>query len=735
MKDNKHSRRDFIKSIGLASGALVIGLNSTTGLASIVNKQELNKIKPNIWITLYSNGDTHMIAHRSEMGQGIRTSLVAILADEMEADLSRVVIQQATGDKKYGNQNTDGSRSIRNFGTVLRKAGASVKELLIETAANMWKLPAAECIAENHYVLHKATGKKIFYGDLVSQAQSIALPENPKLKHKSEFKYIGTELDNLDNHLFVTGKAIYGIDTTLDGMVYASIQRTPVIGGILKSMDKSETLKTTGVLDVVEIKGTPGPALFNPLAGVAVIASNSWAAEQGKLKLKLVWEEGENKSYNSVAYKQKLLDSVMKKGTAKREEGDTYAVLAANEDKKDKKTVDALYYLPHLAHAPMETPAALAWVQEGKCEVWACVQNPQSARSLVAKELGFEEQQVTINVTFLGAGFGRKSKADFVVEAARLSKHLNKPVKVFWSREDEIKHGYYHSVSAQYHQASIDENNKVDAWLHRSDFPPIDSTFNPAARGPGGGLSGGATNIPYDIKNIQIEAGDAQAHVRIGWLRSVYSVFHGFSTNCFVDELAHHRGVDPLQNQLELIGEDRVLPFDKAFEYSTERLKTVLKTAAKNAGWGKKLPKGHGMGLAVHYSFYSYVAQVVEVSVIDGKLKVHQINTCIDCGMVANMDAVKNQMQGAGIFGLSLAMYGEITAKDGKIEQSNFDDYQMLRLQDAPEINVEVLVTDNPSTGVGEPAVPPLAPALYNAIFAATGNRYRELPLSKYGLT
>ncbi len=734
MKKSSQSRRDFIKGIGLATGALVIGLNTTTGLAKIVQGSQLNKISPNIWITLYKNGETHLIAHRSEMGQGIRTSLVAILADEMEADLSRVVIQQATGDKKYGNQNTDGSRSIRTFGTTLRTAGASVKELLIQAAAKTWQLPVNECYAESHYVYHKNSNKKIFYGDLIEQAKTLELPQKPTLKKKSEFKYIGTDLDNLDNHLFVTGKAVYGVDTSIDGMVYASIQRTPVMDGVLKSLDKTETLKFPGVIDVVEIKGTKGAPLFNPLAGVAVIASNSWAAEQGKLRLKLEWDEGEHNQHNSEQYKEKLFASVKKKGKSYRSEGDAYKIFTGNKTNTKKKTVEALYYLPYLAHAPLETPAALAWVQADKCEVWASTQTPQNARTLVAKELGFKEEQVTINVTFLGAAFGRKSKPDYVVEAAKLSKHLNKPVKVFWSREDDIKHDYYHSVSAQYHQASIDENNHVDAWLHRSDFPPIGSTFNSAARGPGSGLSQAATTIPYDIKNVQVEAGDAQAHVRIGWLRAVYSVFHGFSTNCFVDELAHHRNIDPLQNQLELIGPDRVLPFNKEFEFNTARLKKVLTTAAKNANWGKKLPKGHGMGIAVQYSFYSYIAQVVEVSVIAGKLKVHNINTCIDCGLVANMDAVTNQMQGAGIFGLSLAMYGEITAKNGKIEQSNFHDYKLLRMKDAPNIDVEVLVTDNPSTGVGEPAVPPLAPALCNAIFAASGQRYRELPLSKYGI-
>jgi len=371
MNHIKQSRREFIKSLGLASGALVIGMNTTSGLAKVLTTTNMSKMSPNIWITLYKNGETHLTAHRSEMGQGIRTSLVAILADEMEADLSRVVIQQATGDKKYGNQNTDGSRSIRNFGTILRTAGASVKELLIQAAAKTWGVQTNECHADGHYVYYKGKNKKIFYGDLVDAAQGLELPANPKLKDKSEFKYIGTELDNLDNHLFVTGKAEYGIDTQIDGMVYASIQRTPVIGGMVKSFDKTETMKFPGVIDVIEIKGTPGPALFNPLAGVAVIATNSWAAEQGKLRLKIEWEAGENKTHNSDAYKEKLLASVKKKGKAYREEGDAYAVFESNKNKDANKSVEALYYLPYLAHAPMETPAALAWVQKDKCEVWA----------------------------------------------------------------------------------------------------------------------------------------------------------------------------------------------------------------------------------------------------------------------------------------------------------------------------------------------------------------------------
>ncbi len=726
------TRRDFIKTIGIASGGLLIGLNLSSCSVKKHYAYESNAIIPNIWISLQTNGDTYLVVHRSEMGQGIRTSLAAVLADEMEADLSRVKIEQAIGDKKYGSQNTDGSRSVRDFIKTLRLAGATVRELLINAASKQLRVSKKYLYADSHFVYDNKSGKQIAYGDLVETAKTLNLPKNPQIKATKDFKYIGTEIDNLDSELYVTGKAVYGNDCQLDGMVYASIQRTPIIGGKIKSVNKDKTLALKGVIDVIELEGTEGAPYFYSLAGVAVIAENSWVAEQGKRLLEIQWQhekDNDNVNYDSDSYRLKLEESVMSEGAEYRNDGDVYSVFD-NKESNDN-VIEALYYTPHLAHAPMETPTALAVVKKDRCEVWTSVQTPQTAQSLVADELKLDPSKVIINVTFLGGGFGRKSKPDFVVEAVKLARILDKPVKVLWSREDEIRHGYYHSVTAQYHKASIDNDNNVKAWLHRSDFPPIAATFDSSARGPAAGLKQAATNMPYAIENVRVEAGDAKAHVRIGWLRSVYNVFHGFSINSFVDELAHVRNIDPLQHQLDLIGSDRLLFEDSepAFEFNTARLKKVLSKAAQNANWGKTLPEGHGMGLAVHYSFYSYVAQVIEVSVINNKLKVHEINSVIDCGLVVNKDAVTNQMEGAAIFGLSLSLFGEITAKEGKIQQSNFHDYPMLRMKDAPKVNVEILVTDNPSTGVGEPGVPPIAPALANALFAATGKRYRELPI------
>ena len=725
------NRRDFIKTIGVASGGLIIGLNISSCSVKKHYAYESNAIIPNIWISLHNNGNTYLVVHRSEMGQGIRTSLAAVLADEMEADLPRVIIEQAIGDKKYGSQNTDGSRSVRDFIKTLRLAGATVRELLINAASKQIQISKKYLYADSHFIYDRKSGKKVSYGALVDTAKNLNLPKKPQLKSAKDFKYIGTEIDSLDAELYVTGKAVYGIDSQLEGMVYASIQRTPVIAGKIKSVNKDKTLALKGVIDVIELEGTEGAPYFYSLAGVAVIATNSWVAEQGKRLLEIKWEHDEdndNVDYDSNTYRLKLEKSVRSEGTEFRDDGDVYSVF---NDEFDNTVLEALYYTSHLAHAPMETPTALAVVSKDNCEVWTSVQTPQTAQSLVAGELDMDPSNVIINVTFLGGGFGRKSKPDYVLEAVKLAKILNKPVKVLWSREDEIKHGYYHPVTAQYHKASIDKDNVVKAWLHRSDFPPIAATFDSSARGPGSGLSQAATTMPYDIENVRVEAGDAKAHVRIGWMRSVYNIFHGFSINSFVDELAYARNIDPLQHQLDLIGSDRLLFEDSepAFEFNTARLKKVLSLAAKNANWGKNLPKGHGMGLAVHYSFYSYVAQIVEASVINNKLKVHEINSVIDCGLVVNKDAVTNQLEGAAIFGLSLSLFGEITAKEGEIQQSNFHDYPMLRMKDAPKVNVEILVTDNPSTGVGEPGVPPVAPALANAIFAATGKRYRELPI------
>ena len=552
-------------------------------------------------------------------------------------------------------------------------------------------------------------------------------------------------MDLIDGLEMTTGTATYGTDTVLPGMLYASIERCPVFGGTAKSVDDAKALKVKGVKQVVRMPEVTSPPAYNPLGGVAVLASNSWSAEQGRKALEIEWDTGLNAEYDSASYRKQLVDTSHKDGKTVLNRGD---VAAAFENAAS--VIEADYYAPHLSHAPMEPPAAAAKMHDdGSVEIWAATQDPQSVQGTVANLLGIDKSQVKVNVTLLGGAFGRKSKADFSAEAAWLAKQTGKPVKVSWSREDDIRHGYYHTVSAQYLKGALDAEGKATAWLHRSVFPSISSTFSAEATGPGNfELSLGMLDNPYAIPNMRLESGDAKAHVRIGWLRSVCNVYHAFAVCGFADELAHAAGADPRDYLLQLAGPSRkVDPTDDGAEYSnygqslevhpidTGRYKAVVEKVSSMAGWGRDLPDGHALGIAVHRSFLSTVGAVAEVRVDDeGKLHVEELWIAIDAGLVVNPDRVVAQMEGAGIFGMSLALHGEITAKDGVIEQGNYDSYPVVRMREAPKaINVHIMEVDAPPGGVGEPGVPPVAPAIVNAYFAATGKRVRELPLKKAG--
>jgi isoquinoline 1-oxidoreductase subunit beta len=701
---------------------------------------------PLAFVAIGDDGTVTIVCHRSEMGQGVRTGMPMIVADELEADWKRVRVKQAPGDEeRYGNQDTDGSRSTRHFFDPMRRCGAAARTMLEAAAAAQWKVPVAEVEAKNHEVVHRPTGRRLGYGALAKAAASQPVParETLRLKDPSKFRYIGKgQLKLVDARDIATGKAQYGIDTRMDGMLYAVVARPPVYGGKVATFDSSDALKVPGVVRVVVIEGSPPPAQFNPLGGIAVIARNTWAAIQGRKALKIQWDDGPNAGYDSAAFKATLEEAARKPGPVVRNDGDARAALAAAA-----RRLEAEYYIPHLAHATMEPPAAAARIAQGKCEVWGCFQSPQATRDLVAKRLEMPVADVTVHVTLLGGGFGRKSKPDYGVEAAALSKVMDgKPVKVTWTREDDLHNAYFHTVSVEHLEAAVDARGRPVAWLHRSVAPTIVSTFELGAKQEANWELGmGVINVPFAIPNIRIENPEATAHTRIGWFRSVSNIPHAFAVQSFVAELAAAAGRDPREFLLDVIGPARWISPDtlkdtwnhgespERYPVDTGRLRRVVETAAREAKWGRAMPKGRGLGLAAHYSFVTYVAAVVEVAVDDkGGLTIPRVDIAVDCGATVNPDRVRAQMEGACVMGVGVATSGEITFKAGRAEQDNFSTYEVTRITGAPrEIRVHILPGDFnlPLGGVGEPGVPPIPPALCNAIFAATGKRIRRLPI------
>ena len=748
------SRRSFLKTVPALSGlVLCVGATGAAFGADEPKKYGGDGMpnglqdSPKIFVSIGADGIVTVVVNRSEMGQGVRTSLPKIVADELEADWKHVRVVQAPGDEaKYGNQDTDGSRSIRHWFEPMRRCGASARMMLEQAAAMQWKVPVDQVEAKNHQVIHKATGRKLGYGALASAAAKLDVPARAslKLKDPSAFRYIG-KLDThlVDGRAIVTGTSHYGIDTRLPGMVYAVIARPPVLGGKVKSVDMTEALKVPGVIKVFQLEGTPPPSEFQPIGGVVVVGNDTWAAIKGRNALKIEWDDGAHASYDSAAYRTELEATVLKSGGKEvRNEGDVYAALAAAA-----KKVEANYYVPHLAHATMEAPAATARIVNGQCEIWAPSQSPQAARDRVAKRLNLAPEKVTVNVTLLGGGFGRKSKADYVVEAVLVSQAMDgKPVKLTWTREDDLHHDYFHAVSAQHIEAGLDANGKITAWLHRTAEPTIISIFAPDPKQLAGFELGlGLVGLPYAIPNIRIENPAATAHARIGWLRSVNNIQHAFASQSFIAEVAQSLGKDHRDYLLELLGTDRLInptsisdnfnhgESPERYPINTARLRKVIERVTMEAKWGRKMPAGQGLGLAAHYSFVTYMAAVAEVSVnAKGELSIPRIDVAVDCGPQVNPDRIRSQIEGACIMGMSQALMSEITFKNGRVEQGNFHQFEVARMSMAPKkivVHIMPATYDMPLGGVGEPGVPVIAPALMNAINSATGKRIRQLPL------
>jgi isoquinoline 1-oxidoreductase subunit beta len=746
------SRRGFLQGM-LGTTAFVLGarflpksLMRAAGTAG-ADTMSTAALQPNVYLAITTDGTIFIVAARSEMGSGNRTGLPMIVADELDADWKRVTVIQGTGNEKYGDQDTDGSHSVKSFFDVLRESGASARLMLLRAASQTWGVPESECVTELSTVVHKPSGKKLGYGELAEAAAKLPVPKKEELhlKARKDWKYIGKATASYDLKNMSTGKAVYGQDVRMEGMLYASVVHPPVYGGSVKSVDDTAALKVTGVKQTATLDSWKPPVGMQALGGVAVIADSTWAAFQGKKKLKIEWTQSEHSVWNSDAFRKDLEATARKPGKVVREVGDVDAAFA-----KGGKVVEAEYYAPMLAHASMEPPAALAHYTDGKVEIWAPTQNPQGAQEAVAAAVGLKKEDVTVNVTLLGGAFGRKSFPDFIVEASVLSKKTGKPVKVVWNREDDIKFDTFHSVAAMYFKATLGANGLPTGWLQRSVFPPIASTFDASAQYPDAGEIGlGFSDVPFAIPNQRAESGPAPAHTRIGWLRSVANIYHAYGVHSFVGECANAAGKDQVEYVLALLGPDRLIPKSElAKDYTNydsdlaqypldvARYKRVVQLAAEKSGWGKKkLGSGFGMGIAVHRSFLTYVATVVQAQVKDGQVIVHRVDTALDAGTIVNPTTVRQQFEGAAVMGTSIAFYGEITATNGVVDQSNYDTFQVARMNVAPrETNVHIVESDAPPAGVGEPGLPPFAPALYNAIFTATGKRHREMPLTKVGL-
>ncbi|AKU99426.1 Isoquinoline 1-oxidoreductase beta subunit [Labilithrix luteola] len=745
-------RRSFLLGLGFGTAGLALGSFAHAeepAKPNPVDKEAEKKtldagqgFRPNLFVHVAPDGLVSIVCARSEMGQGVRSSLPVLIADEMGADMAHVKIVQADGDKAYGDQNTDGSHSVRGFYDALRSVGAAARMMLVAAAAKKWGVLAASCDARDHAVFHDASKRSLGFGELATAAAKLPLPKRTdiQLRPNSELRHVGKALPLVDGPDIVTGRAIYGADVKLPGMLVAVVARPKTVGGKVARYDDSKALAVAGVKRVVPLPVPKPPYAFQALGGVAVVATDTWSAMRGRSQLDIAWEPGENGTYDSRAFRQKLLEDVQSPGRVVRNVGDAPAAIA-----NSKRRIDAVYYVPHLAHATMEPPAAIARADATSCEAWAATQNPQAARTEVARALGLDESKVTIHVTLLGGGFGRKSMPDYVAEAALVSRAVGAPVRLQWTREDDVQHDYYHTVSMQRLEAGLDDAGKVIAWEHRTAYPPIPSLFKATNSSEVGELQQGVLDVPLAIPNVRAENVEAHAYVRIGWLRSVANIYHAFAVQSFIDELAFARNLDPRDNLLDILGPPRIvgtkeLGVDALPNYGQSldqhpidvgRYRRVIERVTEQCRWQHRKSDGRYFGLAVHRSFLTYAAVVV--SVIRGpgdRIRVDEVWSVADPGVIVNLERVRSQFEGAVIFALSHAFYGEITMKNGATEQGNFRDYRLMRIGEAPKkIHVDIVQSSALSGGVGEPGVPPVAPAAANAIFALTGTRVRDLPI------
>jgi len=725
------NRRDFLKTGAAGGVALVVGFHlSPAALADQAQDQEKKTPNPfDAWVRITPDNRVTLILGKSEMGQGIMTALPMILAEELCVDWKQVKVQQAPTNPKMYDLGTGGSGSVAGSWLPLRRAGAAAREMLVAAAAKQWEVGPDTCKAQDGQVVHGHPQRSLSYGELVEAASKLPIPNlnTVPLKNSDDFTVVGHDTRRFEGRDKATGSAKFGIDSRVPGMLFAVVARCPVFGGKLVSFDAAKAKAVPGVRDVIPFETSGRGA--STTGGVAVLADNSWAAIQGRNTLEVKWEEGPAAKESTAELQKQFLANAAKPGRVLRNEGDADSALGSSA-----KKIEAVYELPFAPHACMEPMNCTVQIQPDGAEAWIPTQAPQWAQGVIAEASKLPPEKVIVHTTLMGGGFGRRYQADFVMEAAQVAtKSAGRPVMVLWTREDDMHHGFYRPASYHKMQGALDANGNLAAWKHFQTSTSIAAKWSQeGANDPGLGEFGTGATIPYITPNLRLEYTLAESSVPRAWWRSVEHSSSGFVVESFIDELAAAAGQDPLAFRLKLIGGDRKIPRfgeEKATPLDTARLKGVLQLAAEKAGWGKPLPKGMGRGIATFFSFNSYTAAVAEASVKDGAVKLHRLVYAVDCGRPINPDGIRAQVESAAIYGLSAALHDAITIKDGRVEQSNFNDYQMPRISATPKTEVHVIMSKEEPTGIGEPGLPVVTPAMCNAIFAATGKRIRRLPI------
>jgi isoquinoline 1-oxidoreductase subunit beta len=733
-------RRVFLKSSVAAGAAILLPfhLPGEPRAQHLSASRGSNSFSLNAWLELSANGDVKIWCGKSEIGQGVRTSLPMIVAEELCCDWRRVQVVQADLDPKYGNQLTGGSLSVRTSYDNLRKAGAAGREVLISAAVAQWNVSRSECRAESGFIIHTPSQRKLAFEKLIAAASALPPPADPPLKNSSEFILIGKPTRRTDSFAKVTGSAKFGLDTRVPGMLVASVERCPMYGGTPRRFNADEVKSAPHVRAVIEVKSvhlthqfgeTSGPGSRNySCSGVAVVADSTWAAMQARKLLKVEWNEPSVSSESTASLREKMLRLASEPGTIIRNDGDFDKVHPTAA-----KKVDAVYEVPFLAHAAMEPVNCTAHFRSDSCELWAPTQIPGAAADSVASALGIPRDHVKVHVPFIGGGFGRRLIQDYAVEAALISRDIGAPVQVVWSREDDIRHDFYRPAACHVLQAGLDAQGQILSWRHRGSSPSIETFYNGTGISQQASAQVDSLDFPaLFIPNFRLEFRVAESGMPLGYWRSVDASGNQFVVSSFFDEAAHAAGRDPLEFLLAALGPPRKIPIGNGDILDVGRRRAVIELAAEKSGWHKPLAAGRGRGIAATFGWGSYVAQVAEVTcdAKNGALRIDRVVCVIDCGMAINPLSVKAQMEGAVNFGLAQALKSEITVSNGRVEQSNFHDYEVLRMSNAPrEIEFHIVPSMEPPGGCGEPGVPPAAPALANAIFAATGKRIRHLPI------